>query len=87
MGLPNTGHFFFHQDKNKMRKKELLIARLSTTEAKEERWEKNLQQQWKKKYQDPDKASRMSETLARLCSAYKEGHKFRGSSAASSTVA
>lgn len=65
------------QDQKHHKKRELLVASLSTPETSQASWEKGLMQQWRRKYDDPDKASRMGETLLKLCSAYKEGFKYK----------
>ena len=66
------------QDQQQRKKKELLVASLSARrESSPVSWEKGLMQQWRRKYDDPEKASRMGETLLKLCSAYKEGVKYK----------
>ncbi|KAK7114620.1 uncharacterized protein [Littorina saxatilis] len=65
------------RDQKHHKKRELLVASLSTPETSQASWEKGLMQQWRRKYDDPDKASRMGETLLKLCSAYKEGFKYK----------
>jgi hypothetical protein len=69
--------FVFLQDHKQKKKRELLVASMSLPEATEEKWERGLMQQWRRKYDDRDKADRMGETLMKLCSAYREGQKFR----------
>ncbi|KAK7505803.1 hypothetical protein BaRGS_00003074 [Batillaria attramentaria] len=71
---PNDVHY---RDIQHRRKKEMLVASMSTPEATQANWEVRLMQQWQRKYKDHEKASRMGETLQRLCSAYQEGMKFR----------
>lgn len=66
-----------YQDKHHQKKKEILVASLSTPEAMQANWELRLMQQWRRKYDDQEKASRMGETLQRLLSAYKEGMNHR----------
>ncbi|XP_076448864.1 uncharacterized protein LOC143285453 isoform X2 [Babylonia areolata] len=65
------------KDQKQRKKKERLVASLASKDSPQVSWEKGLVQQWRRKYDDPEKASRMGETLMKLCSAYKEGMKFR----------
>ncbi|KAL8581150.1 hypothetical protein ACOMHN_033597 [Nucella lapillus] len=75
--MQDDPHDIACRDQKQRKKKEMLVASMSSQEATQVSWEKGLMQQWRRKYDDPDKASRMGETLLKLCSAYKEGVKFR----------
>lgn len=68
---PNDVALKDHQHRRKREQTEV------SPEASQANWEVRLMQQWRLKYGDQDKASRMRETLQRLCSAYQEGMKFQ----------
>lgn len=65
------------QDQQQQKKRQLLVASMSVQKSSQVSWEKGLMQQWRRQYSDPEKASRMGETLLKLCSAYKEGIKYK----------
>lgn len=68
-------HDLAYKDHQKMKRKQMLVARLPSTNNAQVQWEQRLMLQWHQKYGDPEKASRMGETLLKLCSAYREGQK------------
>ncbi|KAL8590167.1 hypothetical protein ACOMHN_010362 [Nucella lapillus] len=64
--------------KNGGKKKDPLMATISlSADPSQPTMERGLRKQWREKYHDPEKVSRMMETMLKLHSAYQEGSRFK----------
>lgn len=75
--VSNDPYDINYKDNQRRQNKELLVATMKKPESTQVQWEYRQMQQWHQKYGDPEKVDRMSATLLKLRSAYKEGQNIR----------